>query len=69
MREVLRKRDGSGREVALFIMPRTHFPALGFERGLRLETFLDGESIYEQTIGLSDAEVGSLIVALREAEL
>ena len=66
MKEVLRKRDGSGREVALILMPRTFFPGLGFQTGLRLETFLEGESIYEQTVGLSDDDVEELLVAIRE---
>jgi hypothetical protein len=59
--------DGSGREVRLQLMPRTEFPGLGHQVGIRLETFQDGESIYEQTIGLGDEDRSALISALLAA--
>lgn len=58
-------RDGSGNEVVLELMPRTNFPGLGWQCGVRLTTkFPDGETSITNTIGLSDEDRFAFSVAL-----
>lgn len=58
------KADASGQGVTLKVMPRTFFLGLGYQMGLRLVTTKDGESVYEQTAGMSDAEARAVALAL-----
>lgn len=61
-------RDGSGNEVKLELMPRTEFPGLGWQAGVRLTTTLpDGETAITNTIGLSDEDRCAFAMALLEA--
>lgn len=57
--------DASGNEVKLELMPRTHFPGLGWQAGVRITTTLpDGETAIANTIGLSDEDRVAFAVAL-----
>lgn len=60
--------DGVGHTVTLELMPRTVFPEIGAQVGVRLTTKLpDGETSITNTIGLSDEDRVAFAEALISA--